>query len=342
MPRSARLDAPGVLHHVIGRGIERRSIFLSDVDRNDFLSRLEILSEEGCIKVYAWVLLPNHFHLLCKTGKMSLARSMRRLLTGYAVSFNLRHRRSGHLFQNRYKSIVCQEDSYLMELVRYIHLNLMRARIAKGLGELSRSPWSGHSALMGYQKREWQDTEYVLSYFGKGTGRRRKYLRFVREGIKVGRRPELVGGGLVRSKGGWSGVLALRKRRERVASDARILGDGEFVERVLEEWDEIGRANLRIPRDRGSLSLLAQQICENWGVTMEELRSGSRRRVALGAREEFSQMAVKGLGYSGAEAARYLGVTGSCVTRIVAERQFTKDLMLKYQNLQARPARTSP
>jgi hypothetical protein len=195
---------------------------------------------------------------------------------------------------------------------------------------------------MGYQKREWQDTEYVLSYFGKGIGRRRKYLRFVGDGIKVGRRPELVGGGLVRSMGGWSGVLALRRRRERVVSDARILGDGEFVERVLEEWNEIGRANLRLPRDRRSLSLLAWQICENWGVTMEELRSGSRRRVALGAREEFSQMAVKGLGYSGAEVARYLGVTGSCVTRIVAERQFTKDLMLKYRNLQARPARTSP
>jgi hypothetical protein len=195
---------------------------------------------------------------------------------------------------------------------------------------------------MGYQRREWQDTESVLSYFGKGVGRRRKYLRFVKEGIRLGRRPELVGGGLIRSMGGWSGVLALRKKGEKAASDERILGDGEFVERILEEWDEIGRANLRLTGVRKSLLLLAEQVCENWGVTIEELRSGSRRQAVLEAREEFSQVAVKGLGYSGAEVARYLGVTGSCVTRIVAERQLTEDVRLKYENLQARPARTSP
>jgi putative transposase len=130
--------------------------------------------------------------------------------------------------------------------------------------------------------------------------------------------------------GGWSGVLALRRRGEKTASDERILGDGEFVEKVIEEWDEVGRANLRLTGARRSLPFLAQQVCENWGVTMEELRSGSRRRVVLKSREEFSQMAVKGLGYSGAEVARYLGVSGSCVTRIVAERQLTKDVGLKY------------
>jgi len=331
MPRSGRLDAPGVLHHVIGRGIEKRPIFLTDEDRNDFLTRLGLLAEEGYVKIYAWALLPNHFHLLCKTGKSPLASGMRRLLTGYVVKFNRRHNRYGHLFQNRYKSIVCQEDSYLMELVRYIHLNLIRARIVKDLGGLNRSQWSGHSALMGYQKREWQDTGYVLSYFGRGVGRRRKYLRFVGEGIKMGRRPELVGGGLIRSMGGWSGVLGLRRRGEKRASDERILGDGEFVERVLEEWDEVGRATLRLSGVRRSLSLLAQQVCETWGVTMEELRSGSRRQGVLKAREEFSQMAVKVLGFSGAEVARYLGVSGSCVTRIVAERELSEEVRLRYQ-----------
>jgi len=210
-----------------------------------------------------------------------------------------------------------------MELVRYIHLNLIRSGMVKGLGELNRSPWSGHSALMGYQRREWQDTEYVLSYFGRGVGRKRKYVRFVEEGMKMGRRPELVGGGLIRSMGGWSGVLALRRRGEKTASDERILGDGEFVERVIGEWNEVGRANLRLTGVRKSLSLLAQRVCENLGVTVEELRSGSRRGVVLKAREEFAQVAVKELGYSGAEVARYLGVTGSCVTRIVAERQFS-------------------
>jgi len=122
MPRSARLDAPGVLHHIMIRGIERRKIFLNERDYENFLERLETLLPETKTACYAWALLPNHAHLLFCTGAVPLARLMRRLLTGYAVSFNRRHKRHGHLFQNRYKSIICQEDAYLRELVRYIHL----------------------------------------------------------------------------------------------------------------------------------------------------------------------------------------------------------------------------
>lgn len=98
MPRLARLDAPGVLHHVMGRGIERKKIFLSDIDRNDFLARLSELAQAGAIEIYAWALMPNHFHILCKTKDMPLASCMGRVLTGYVVNFNKRHRRYGHLF----------------------------------------------------------------------------------------------------------------------------------------------------------------------------------------------------------------------------------------------------
>ena len=107
-----------MLHHVMGRGIERKKIFYNDIDRNDFIERLASLAVNGAIDIYAWVLMPNHFHLLCKTKHLPLASTMRRLLTGYAVNFNKRHKRYGHLFQNRYKSIVCQEDVYLKELIR--------------------------------------------------------------------------------------------------------------------------------------------------------------------------------------------------------------------------------
>ena len=123
MPRLARLDAPGVLHHIMIRGIERRKIFLNNKDREDFLERLSKLLPETKTACYAWVFIPNHAHFLFRTGLVPLATLMRRLLTGYAVGFNRRHNRNGHLFQNRYKSIVCQEDVYLKELVRYIHLN---------------------------------------------------------------------------------------------------------------------------------------------------------------------------------------------------------------------------
>ena len=123
MPRQARLDAPGALHHVMGRGIEGISIFRSDEDREDFLSRLGSLCEDGALSVHAWALLDNHFHLLIRTGKQRISEGMRKLLTGYVVRFNRRYGRYGHLFQNRYKSILCEEDPYLLELTRYIHLN---------------------------------------------------------------------------------------------------------------------------------------------------------------------------------------------------------------------------
>ena len=106
MPRKARLDAPGALHHILVRGIERRKIFRDDSDRDDFLKRLGGILRESQTPCFAWALMPNHFHLLLRTGLTPLSNVMRRLLTGYAVTFNLRHRRSGHLFQNRYKSIV--------------------------------------------------------------------------------------------------------------------------------------------------------------------------------------------------------------------------------------------
>jgi REP element-mobilizing transposase RayT len=167
----------------MGRGIERRNIFLSDEDRNDFITRLATLAQQGDLDVYAWALLPNHFHLLVKTRNRPLSSSMRKVLTGYVVNFNRRHRRNGHLFQNRYKSIVCQEDAYLKELVRYVHLNLLRAGVVKDLTELNRSPWSGHSALTGKIKRPWQDTAYVLSYFGENHRQgRSSYLLYVRKG----------------------------------------------------------------------------------------------------------------------------------------------------------------
>lgn len=129
---------------MIVRGIERRRVFESDRDREDFLARLEKIILEGKAKCFAWALIPNHAHILLRTGSTLLSKMMRRLLTGYAVSFNLRYERAGHLFQNRYKSIVCEEDSYLLELVRYIHLNAIRGGLVAGIEKLDRYPWSGH------------------------------------------------------------------------------------------------------------------------------------------------------------------------------------------------------
>ena len=113
MPRQARLDLPGLLQHVIVREIERRKIFLDDEDRKAFLTRLSGLLVESDTDCFAWALLSNHFHLVLRPNRERLASVMRRLQTGHAVRFNRRHKRAGHLFQNRYKSIVCEEEDYL-------------------------------------------------------------------------------------------------------------------------------------------------------------------------------------------------------------------------------------
>jgi REP element-mobilizing transposase RayT len=129
MPRQPWLDAPGTLHHVIIRGIEKRPIVADAEDRQQFVNRLGQLVFELHMPIYAWVLLTNHAHLLVRSRTGGLPAFMRRLLTGYAVTYNRRHHRHGHLFRNRYKSIVRDEETYFQELVRYIHLNPLRARL---------------------------------------------------------------------------------------------------------------------------------------------------------------------------------------------------------------------
>ena len=119
MPRQARLDAPGTLHHVIVRGIEKRKIVDDTTDRKDFVSRMGQIATDTDTAIYAWSLMSNHAHILLKSSSFGLASYMRRLLTGYAIFYNQRYRRHGHLFQNRYKSIICEEDVYFKELVTF-------------------------------------------------------------------------------------------------------------------------------------------------------------------------------------------------------------------------------
>ena len=321
MPRQPRLDAPGALHHIMGRGIERTRIFRTDQDREDFLNRLADLCIDGDLIVYAWALMPNHFHLLVRTGQQSISKSMRRLLTGYVVNFNLRHKRYGHLFQNRYKSIICEDDPYLLELTRYIHLNPLRAGIVGDLERLSRYRWAGHSAIMGRVKRDWQDTGSVIAYFGKGHRAVEKYEEYVREGVSHGKRPELVGGGLIRSLGGWSQVLSLRRKGLKIASDERILGGDKFIEGLMSEAEEREKETLRLGREVPNLLTLAKRVVRGEGIEESELRSGIRRGGVLRARKLFCQLAIGRMGYPGAEVARFLGVTTSSVNRLVVSEE---------------------
>ena len=297
MPRTARLDAPGVLHHVMIRGIEGRKIFRNNKDRQDFVKRLEDLCPEMQVKCYAWAFMSNHAHFLFRTGTEPLSRLMRRLLTGYVIGFNHRHGRRGQLFQNRYKSIICQEETYLRELVRYIHLNPIRAGMIKALNELKDFKYCGHGTLMGKIKRDWQDTDYVLGYFGKSKGKARKeYESFVKTGLTQGRKEELTGGGLIRSLGGWTDAREVLKSGVHIMSDERILGDSEFVDAVISQSDEHYERRHRLRRLGYDLDRIAERVSELLGMEPDEVFSKGRQDRKVKARSLLCFWAARELG----------------------------------------------
>lgn len=307
MPRGPRLDAPGVLHHVMARAVDRQLLFRDDHDRDDFVRRVATLVEGGALSVYAWALMSNHFHLLVRTGARSLARSMRSLLTGYAGAFNRRHHRRGHLFQNRYKSIVCEEEPYFLELVRYLHLNPLRVGIVPDLAALERYRYSGHGALLGHQNQPWQDTAAVLTRFASTVRRaRQEYQAFVSAGVRQGARPDLQGGGLVRSQGGWEAVQTLRRGREQYVGDERVLGGSAFVTRLQRE---VETAQPGKSRGRAfTLPEVVERVCRAVGMRLEEVRGGGRRAALCRAREGVAYLWVEWLGHSGPPVAAMLGI----------------------------------
>lgn len=315
MPRQARIDAPGALHHIIIRGIERRKIFRDDQDRLDFVERLGDILPDTKTSCYAWSLMPNHVHLMLRTGTAPVATVMRRLLTGYAVTFNRRHRRHGQLFQNRYKSILCQEEPYLLELVRYIHLNPLRGKLIDDLAKLDFYPFTGHSYILGKKKNSWQDAQYVLAHFAKkATVARRKYRAYVKEGIGQGRRPDLTGGGLIRSLGGWSKVKDLRKADLRVKGDERILGDTDFVLNVLESCEEHLERRYKLQAEGFTLERVAQRTASLCGIKPEEIFAPVKYPVVVQARSLFCYWAVRELGVSATALAKRLKITQPAVS----------------------------
>ncbi len=273
-----------------------------------------------------------HFHILLRTGPTPLSKVMRRLMTGYAVTFNKRHKRSGHLFQNRYKSVICEEDPYLLELIRYIHLNPLRAKLVQDVKELDKYPRAGHSAILGRGKNPLlpkepdkpnklkklnkpknpekslaqKTIEDVLLHFGETKGvARRRYRQFIRNGVDQGKRPEFQGGGLVRSSGGNKAGLLGRKNEEREKGDSRILGSGDFVNTTLHQSEKLLE---RKYRPKKMIDDLIMVVAGKVGVSPELICSRSRQRKPSEARAIFSYLAVEETGYSAADVARFLGV----------------------------------
>ena len=279
MPRHPRVHAEGLLYHVMARGNDGRKVFLKDSDYGAFLDGLAVVRKRYPFYLYAYVLMSNHFHLLLEVQQASTARVLQSLLTGYARRFNRTHRHRGHLFQGRYKAIVCDRDSYLLELVRYIHLNPVRAKMVKRPGEWQ---WSGHGEYLGKDKRGLIDPGPVMEELRTAA----RYEAFVREGVKETYRAE------------WH-----------PGDHAPFLGSERFVRKMVKE-KTAPPASRRV-----SLGNLLQKVASGARLDPRSLKRKGRTAKIVEARDRFICQGVLEEGYLASELASFLGCHPSNVSR---------------------------
>ena len=275
MSRPLRVEVEGGWYHVISRGIERREIFRDDADRRDFLERLFALTESHEVRVHAYCLMKNHFHLQVETPKPNLKEAMQRLLSGYVMRFNLRHRRSGPLFQGRYRAILAGEHEWIMEVNRYIHLNPARlesldfgkqrqAKIRRGIEDppdeglvrerlkaLREFPWSSYRAYAGYISgpKELQTADVLGCFKGRSQQQRRKAFReytesTIREGVETEQLLDLVRYGVLLGSQEWTEKVRplldgdTREQPALHASTKQGLDFDAVAAAISEEFDE--------------------------------------------------------------------------------------------------------
>lgn len=274
MPRGPRIDPPGAIHHVYARGIEKRNIFLDDIDRDAFLHRVGPNLTRWGMRCPAWSLMPNHFHLLLQSDKGSLPSFMRCLLTGYSKYFNERHKRVGHLFQNRYKSPIVDKEKYFFDVVKYIHLNPLRAEIVRSIAELEEYPWTGHGKILRGGPPEWQDMSLLRAEFHDVDGGSR-WISDYRNRIQ---KPSPGGSG-----------------KEEIASVRELS--------VMEDCLPVIPSG---PYDIFSRTL--HHLAASQGVPVEDIVGGSRKYHAVQVRREVLMVCKSELAVSVVQLARWLGM----------------------------------
>lgn len=309
MPRQPRIDAPGMVHHVMARGIEKSRIFVDDEDRNFFLKRLGDLVVETGNPVYAFALIPNHFHLLVRRGKTPLATLMRRLLTGYALYVNKKRGRCGHLFQGRYKSIPCGDEIYFAEVLRYINLNPVRAGRCS-FPELANYRYSGHGCIMGNRKISWLDSEAVLSLFSKSPKQARNlYAAFVAEGLDGADEDECA----APAKGAC-------RDKQNAFHDANLLtifGSGSCL---IHEKKHVNMG------ETVDVQKLFRETCLRHDVTKIELLGKTRTRRIANARRYLAKRMSMQSGLTRSQIATLLSVQPAAVTKMLSRKEKNQEL----------------
>ena len=290
MPRKPRIEYSGAFYHVIVRGNQKQRIFKDPSDFQKYLLTLTVYKNRMGCRIYAYVLMNNHVHLLLETGDAPLSKIMQGVNQTYTVYFNRKYRTVGHLFQGRFKAILCDRDAYLLGLVKYIHQNPLRAKITEKIDAYA---WSSHPAYIGkVNPLGLVDTDQVLRVFSESKTRaRREYREFLAE------------------------EETLDKNSVYTTIDQRIQGDDEFADRVLEQQDQ---ETAQIMRRKKSLDAIATVVEARLGVARKDLCSYSRTTGIAQARRIFAK-AANALGYRGSEIARYLKKDPAAVTRYLRE-----------------------
>jgi REP-associated tyrosine transposase len=272
MARRPRLFAPGLLYHVIARGNQRQPTFLDDADYRAYLRRLALYRERYDVTLHAYCLMPNHVHLLARTGVTPLAKFMQGLQQSYTQRFNRIHEKVGHVFQGRYRAIVCDSDEYLLTLVRYIHSNPVRAGLTT---EARAYRYSGHRAFLAGHATTLLDPEPVLRLLGGPNA----YARFMREGTVGGHQPRLY-----------------------LTQDQQVLGDRAFADRVARQSGQEAA-----PRPREPLETVFSRLEAALGLTIEVTRGPDRSHDTAKARGLLAFVLVRRRGYRLKDVARLLG-----------------------------------
>ena len=253
MARKPRIHYPSAVYHVILRGNAGDQIFFSDQDRYRLYLILQYAVERFGCRIHAFCLMRNHIHLIVQTGDISLSRIMQNVSLRFTKWINYTQSRTGHLFQGRYKALLIDAEAYLLELVRYIHLNPVRAGIVALVDEY---PWSGHGAYLGKEILPWFTTDYVLSMLSSEVEQARKaYDSFVQDGIGEGKRIEFHSG----------------------TCEGRILGSDSFTEDILAMVDQKGEQEY-------SLSEVIAKVCAHFHVSEDMLKAAGKTRPMTEAR----------------------------------------------------------
>jgi REP element-mobilizing transposase RayT len=263
----------------MARGNNGQTIFPGEDDYRIFVEMLVKTRERHAFRLYAFCLMPNHIHLLAEVEDVPTARIMQGLLTAYARTFNRRHGHRGHVFEGRYKAIVCDKESYLLELTRYIHLNPVRARLVKRPEDW---PWSGHRSYLGTGHNRLVDAGPVMGIFQNP----KRYAAFVREGRGVAYVPE------------WH-----------PGEGSPYLGNDGFVRRVSAPLRD------RTAGGRQSLDALCRSVARQGRLSAEALKGGGRSAGVVAQRDRFILRAVAEEGYRASEVAHFLGCHASNITR---------------------------